>query len=241
MRCETWTGLEVRIVGGPDREGGGAGPVVLLMHGFGAPGDDLVALWRMLDVPEDIRFVFPAAPLVLNLGFGESRAWWMLDMERLTQKRAQGDWDELTKEIPVGLHSARDQLLRFLDEMESRLPGPAQHLVIGGFSQGAMLACDLVLRTKRPLAGLVLLSASVIARDDWVSLIPNRQGLRVFQSHGTDDPLLSCHVAQQLRDALTAGGIDVEWHEFRGGHEIPMQVLDRLGHFIRTIFPESGN
>ena len=83
MRSETWAGLEVCITGGHDREGGGTGPLVMLLHGFGAPGDDLVDLWRMLDVPNEIRFLFPAAPLTLNLGFGDSRAWWMLDMERI--------------------------------------------------------------------------------------------------------------------------------------------------------------
>ena len=234
MRCETWAGLQVRIAGGPDREGGGTGPVVLLMHGFGAPGDDLAALWQMLDVPENTRFVFPAAPLTLNLGFGESRAWWMLDMERLTQQRAQGKWDELTKEIPAGLNTAREQVLRFLNEVETQMNVTPQQIMIGGFSQGAMLACDLVLRAGRSFAGLVLLSGSIIAQDEWVSHIPDHQGLRVFQSHGTDDPLLACTVAQQLRDVFRDGGLDVEWHEFRGGHEIPMHVLEQLGQFIRT-------
>ena len=103
---------------------------------------------RMLDVPEKTRFVFPAAPLTLNLGFGESRAWWMLDMERLTQQRAQGRWDDLIKEIPVGLNTAREQVLRFLNEVENQMKVTPQQIMIGGFSQGAMLACDLVLRTR---------------------------------------------------------------------------------------------
>ena len=236
MRSETWAGLEVCITGGPDREGGGTGPVVMLLHGFGAPGDDLVALWRMLDVPPEIRFVFPAAPLTLNLGFGESRAWWMLDMERLTQARAQGLWDMLIREIPAGLQPAHDQLKKFIDEATQQLNIPAQHLVLGGFSQGAMLACDVVLRTPLPIAGLVMMSGSIISRDAWFSSIPHRKGLPVFQSHGKDDPLLSCAVAQQLREAFLAGGLEVDWNEFRGGHEIPLQVLEQLSRFLRRTF-----
>ena len=235
MRVETWAELEVIITGGQDREGGGTGPAVLLLHGFGAPGDDLVALWRMLDVPHEIRFLFPSAPLSLNLGFGESRAWWMLDMERLMQARAQGLWEDLTREIPAGLQPAHHQMVNFLDEADHQLNILPQHLVIGGFSQGAMLACDVVLRTERPVAGLVLMSGSVISREAWFSSIPHRKGLPVFQSHGTDDPLLSCTVAKQLRDALIAGGAQVDWNEFRGGHEIPPQVLDNLGRFLRKV------
>ena len=236
MRCENWGGLEACITGGPDREGGGNGPVVVLMHGFGAPGDDLVSLWRMLDVPEKTRFVFPAAPLSLDLGFGESRAWWMLDMERLTRERTSGNWKKLAKEIPVGLQPAREQVLHLLNEVEQKLMVTSEQIVLGGFSQGAMLACDLILRTDRPFAGLVLMSASIIAEDEWIPLISNRKGMPVFQSHGLDDPLLSYEMAQQLRDELLSGGLEVEWIEFRGGHEIPIPVLERLGLFIQKVF-----
>src|SRR5580704_2280770 len=43
--------LDARVTGGSDREGGGDGPVVVLLHGFGAPGDDLVPLGRVLAAP----------------------------------------------------------------------------------------------------------------------------------------------------------------------------------------------
>ena len=89
MREAIFGGLRVRITGGSDREGGrkGEGPTVVLLHGFGAPGDDLVPLWRVLDVPREVRFVFPAAPLPLDMGYGDARAWWLIDMERI--ERAQ--------------------------------------------------------------------------------------------------------------------------------------------------------
>ena len=56
MREETIAGLQVRFTGGTDRNGGGDGPLVVLMHGFGAPGTDLVPLARVLDVPREVRF-----------------------------------------------------------------------------------------------------------------------------------------------------------------------------------------
>ena len=236
MRQEIIAGLETLITGGPDREGGGNGPVVVLLHGFGAPGDDLVPLWRMLDVPDRIRFVFPAGPLRLSLGVGDSRAWWMLDMDRLIRERNSGKWTELIKEVPEGLQEARERMVRFLRELEPVLHAVPRHMLIGGFSQGATLACDLALRSDHPFAGLILLSGTIIAQDEWLPLLPSRKGLPVFQSHGTDDPILACEVARQLRDALQAGGLNVEWHEFRGGHEIPLPVLERLGPFIRRVF-----
>ena len=58
MKVDTFGGLTVRLTGGADRDGGGSGgTVVVLLHGFGASGSDLVPLWRVLDVPETTRFV----------------------------------------------------------------------------------------------------------------------------------------------------------------------------------------
>ena len=48
MRTTTLGQLTVHLTGGTDREGGGDGPLVVLLHGFGAPGTDLVPLWREL-------------------------------------------------------------------------------------------------------------------------------------------------------------------------------------------------
>ncbi len=82
MREERFAGITVRLTGGEDREGGGDGPLVVLMHGFGAPGTDLVDLWRVLNVPSSTRFAFPEAPHEIPGMFG-ARAWWMLDLARV--------------------------------------------------------------------------------------------------------------------------------------------------------------
>lgn len=241
MRHEHWAGLDVCVTGGLDRQGSGDGPLVVLLHGFGAPGDDLVALWRYLKVPENVRFLFPAAPLNLDMGFGDAKAWWMLDMERITQARAQGQWDTLSQEIPRGLERARTLVHNLLTQATETLSVPSGSLVIGGFSQGAMLSMDLALRSDIPLAGLALLSGTLIAKQEWLTRLPNRKGLRVFQSHGIDDPILSFPMAQQLRNHLQTAGLPVNWIEFQGGHEIPVQVLNGLGNFLQVVLNPEVN
>ncbi len=231
MREATFGGLKVRIAGGIDREGGGDGPVVILLHGFGAPGDDLVSVWRMLDVPDQIRFVFPVGPLALDLGFGGGRAWWMIDMERLLSGKERD-----AREIPQGLSESRGTILAFLEDLKGQLNVRPERIILGGFSQGAMLASDVVFRTDDPFAGLVIMSGTLLAKDEWASLIPKRKDLEVFQSHGRDDPLLPFGTAQQLRDLLKSGGVEVKWQEFRGGHEISPLVLEQLAGFIRARF-----
>jgi phospholipase/carboxylesterase len=236
MRQEQWAGLEVCITGGLDRQGSGDGPLVVLLHGFGAPGDDLVALWRYLKVPDEVRFVFPSAPLKLDMAYGDARAWWMLDLERVTRARELGQWEELSKEIPRGLVPARTQLLDLLAVSMEKLAPSTPSIILGGFSQGAMLATDLALHSEIPLSGLVLLSGTIIARENWLARLPHRKGLPVFQSHGTDDPILAFSAAQELRAHIQNAGLPVRWVEFQGGHEIPFQVLELLGSFLQSVF-----
>ncbi|MCP9450346.1 MAG: hypothetical protein NNA21_09865 [Nitrospira sp.] len=235
MRRALIGGLNVRITGGADGHGGGAGPLVILLHGFGAPGDDLVPLADVIDAPAGTRWLFPEGPLSLDWGIGDARAWWIIDFARLQEDRAAGRIRDLSIEIPQGLALARERFLSFLNELPGQLPVDCRRTVIGGFSQGAMLTCDVALHTDYPFAGLVQLSGNLLAEAVWRPLAPRRRGLRVFQSHGTRDDILPHIGAERLRDLLTQAGLLVEWHSFRGGHEIPEEVIRKLGAFVKNV------
>lgn len=235
MREEQVGGLRIRATGGTDGKGGGHGPLVVLLHGFGAPGDDLVSLADALNVPAGTRFVFPEGPLSLSFGPGNARAWWILDMARIAADQAAGRPRDLSQDIPKGLAPARETLLAFLKEIERVFNADPHKTILGGFSQGAMLSCDVMLRTMQPYAGLVQLSGTLLAKQEWAALFPKRKGLPVFQSHGTQDEVLPYVGAEGLRDQLVHAGLSVEWHSFRGGHEIPRAVLQRLGLFITKL------
>jgi phospholipase/carboxylesterase len=122
-----------------------------------------------------------------------------------------------------------------LDELEQALGVTGDRVVLGGFSQGSMAACDIALRTERPLAGLVLLSTTLLAQHVWVPAMPRRAGLPVFQSHGRGDHLLPFFLAERLRDHLRDAGVDMTWCEFAGDHEIPAAVLAELGSFLGRV------
>jgi phospholipase/carboxylesterase len=235
MRLANLGGLAVRIVGGSDGSGGGDGPVVVLMHGFGAPADDLIPLAEMLRPPGPIRFAFPAAPMSLPSMWGAGRAWWMIDVVRF-QLATANEAHQLADKEPEGLADARAQVVAMLDELEAQLGASGERLVLGGFSQGAMVACDVALRSQRPLAGLLLMSGVMMCRPEWLPLLPARAGLPVFQSHGRQDPILPIVLATELRDAMVAAGLQHEWIDFSGGHEIPPQVVARASAFLaRTL------
>jgi len=239
MREFQFGGLKARLTGGHDGQGGGRGPLVILLHGFGAPGDDLVPLGDVIDAPVGTRWLFPEAPLSLSAGFGDARAWWIIDMARIQADRTAGRVRDLSMEIPKGLALAREQVGRFLKELPRHLPADFRKIVIGGFSQGAMVTCDAVLQTDYPFGGLVQLSGNLLAQPVWGPLMLKRRGLPVFQSHGLQDDILPYIGAERLRDALTKSGLAVEWHTFGGGHEIPEPVLRRLGVFLTKVLSKA--
>ena len=235
MREEYIGGLRTSILGGTDGKGGGHGPLVLLLHGFGAPGNDLVSLAADVTVPPGTRFIFPEGLLSLSFGPRDARAWWLIDMARLAADQAAGRVRDLSQDIPKGLAPARETMLTFLEELEHTFGADPQKTVLGGFSQGAMLACDLMLRTTKSYAGLIQLSGTLLAAQEWLPLLQKRKGLPVFQSHGIQDVILPHVGAERLRDTLSKSGLAVEWHSFRGGHEIPVPVLQRLGVFLTKV------
>jgi phospholipase/carboxylesterase len=240
MREETFGDLTVRVTGGTDHQGGGAGPAVVLLHGFGAPGTDLVSLGRVIGAPPGTRFVFPEGPLALDPGFG-GRAWWMIDVMALQSSILRGELRDRSSMVPEGLSGARANVNAMLDDMERALS--PSHLILGGFSQGAMLSCDVALRSERRLDALFLLSGTLLADGEWRPLMPRRRGLPVLVTHGREDHLLPFAMAERLKDALSGAGLAVRWIPFRGGHEIPGAAVDAmsemLGDVVRTPSPGS--
>jgi phospholipase/carboxylesterase len=236
MRRVRIADLDVVLAGGIDREGGGDGPMLVLMHGFGAPGDDLLPLGRQLAVDKSVRFAFPAAPHLLEMGLPpeqSGRAWWYIDMVELQRAVMQRDYAALTGRVPDGLSEARAQVLRLLDELERDYGAARGKLVLGGFSQGAMLATDVTLHAERPPAGLAILSGSLIAKGEWLPRMKARAGSPVLQSHGRADPVLGYDIAEALRKELVDAGLDVEFVAFSGGHGIPDGALGGLSRLIK--------
>jgi phospholipase/carboxylesterase len=218
-------GLDVVIGGGSDGNGAGDGPLLVLLHGFGAPAEDLVPLAYHLELPAGTRFVCPGAPLSLGMPFSDARAWWMIDFARLERGR-------YTQEVPPGLPESHARVVALLDECATTLGAAPERTVLGGFSQGSMLSIDVALRTTRPLAGLLLMSTSLIAEPEWAPRFATRRGLKVFQSHGTLDPILPYGIAERLRLLWEEAGADVTFVSFEGGHEIPPPVVAEAERFL---------
>ena len=222
---------------------GGSSPTipVVICHGYGAPGHDLAGIapeWIDLlgAAAESFRFVFPAAPHTLEeLGLFDGRAWWPINMAALQAAVQARSFDELHDQEPPGINEAREQLCQAISEIKSEMGDPAK-LVLGGFSQGAMLTMDTALRGSiDPPALLILFSGTVVCESDWSAVIPTRlANAHVYQSHGTIDPLLPFSSAERLRDLIAEAGIEADFHPFIGPHTIDAESISKTAMLLKS-------
>jgi phospholipase/carboxylesterase len=220
--------------------------VVVLCHGYGAPGTDLVGIADPLlrfdpQIAQHVVFIFPEAPLSLApQGYAGGRAWWHIDLQRLLSDPSPATLDTFRSACPEGLEQARSMLMLAIDEAREKWNLPIDRFVIGGFSQGSMLATDVSLHLAEPPALLCILSGATISEEKWRALALKRGPLRVLQSHGRYDDVLLFSEGVRLRDSLQAGGADVEFIEIQGAHEIGMPVLARLGAILRELSADAA-
>ncbi len=116
-------------------------------HGFGAGGDDLVGiageLLQMASLEKPVAMLFPAAPLSLaDQGMPDGRAWWLLSIQRLMDALGDGHFEQIREEVPEGIEEVRDQLSTTIALFLSRFGLDASQLMLGGFSQGAMICVE---------------------------------------------------------------------------------------------------
>ena len=197
--------------------GGRASGLVVLLHGYGANGDDLIALgdgWRR-SLP-DAAFVAPNAPQSIPGMYGGLQ-WFALTLR---------DPSEYWR----GVAAAQPALDRFLDAELARYRLTADRLVLVGFSQGTMMALHVGLRRAPPPAGIVAYSGLLAGPDH---LADTKVRPPVLLVHGEADDMIPIDALHMAREALAGAGIPVEWHVRPGlGHGIDPEAQWMAGHFI---------
>lgn len=209
---------------------------VVICHGYGASLDDLAPLaseWLTMlgEKAADFRFVFPNAPHSLaEMGMPTARAWWPINMARLAEAVQANSFEDLHNEVPPGIDQAQQCLDQVITAVLRDLPTETPRLVLGGFSQGAMLSMDTALRGKIDAPELLLqFSGTVVCRSLWETAAKDRlANTKVFQSHGTIDPVLPFASAEVLRDLLRLAGVSVDFHEFEGPHTIDGLSVEKV-------------
>jgi phospholipase/carboxylesterase len=221
---EPWGGLSVvRVSSMRDDERGGT--AVIVLHGWGAPGDDLVPIAEELKRP-GVRFFVPGAPLP---EMGGGRAWWHLDPHTRPPHAAT---DRVAPDFrpspPVVAARVAVQAL-IATVVDRHAP---ETVALLGFSQGAMLSIDVALAGTPAVARVVAMSGVLLVDSVPALIAPHAVKPRFLLSHGRQDPVVPFASGTRGKELLEAHGFPVSWHPFDGGHEIPPPVLADAERFL---------
>jgi phospholipase/carboxylesterase len=165
-----------------------AGALVLL-HGRGADEHDLFPLLDLLDPERRLVGVTPGGPLHLAPG---GRHWYALG--------------GIPTPDPATFHETAPRVAAFLDE----LPVSIDRVVLGGFSQGAVMSYAMSLGPGRPRPAALVAMAGFLPRvPDWPLRPEQLAGVPVAIAHGSLDPVIPAQFAAEAEAALTEAGADV--------------------------------
>lgn len=200
---------------------------LVLVHGHNMHPRNLLPFADSLGV--HARVVAPKAPYRVSR---HGWSWWPDDPELLFRRLAGGPTD-LHDLRPRDRVLSRSALKATLTELG--FPRPGARAVILGFSQGGMLACDLLLHEAVKMDAAVLVSSSCIALDEWRVRASKLAGVPVLVAHGRNDDRVRFSAGVRLRDFLVEAGADVSWRPFDGGHELSLPVWRHVRKLLHDI------
>jgi phospholipase/carboxylesterase len=209
---------------GPSRPpvaGGKPRRLVILLHGLGADGNDLIGLqqyWGRL-LPE-AEFVSQNAPFPCDMA-GYGYQWFSVQ-------------DRTPAAMLAGVRAAAPILDAYIDEELQKRGLTEADAALVGFSQGTMMSLYVGLRRERPLAGILGYSGRLIGPELLAGELRSRPP--VLLVHGTEDPLVPFESMAAAETALNAARVPVETLACPGiEHSIDPEGLQRGGLFLHQV------
>ncbi|HYX02989.1 MAG TPA: prolyl oligopeptidase family serine peptidase [Reyranella sp.] len=202
---------------GPHNDGK-AGHLIVLLHGYGADGNDLIGLAPALGpLMPDVVFYAPNAPFPCE---GNPFGYQWFPVSRLDPALAL-----------AGVRSAAPYVDAFLDEKMAEHGLDESKTCLVGFSQGTMMALHVGLRRAKPLAGIVGFSGMLAGPDILKDEIKSRPP--ILLAHGDSDEMLPHVLTLRAAEVLQQNGLEVGVHIAQGvGHGINDTALSLAARFL---------
>lgn len=202
----------------PPRSGEPPKKLMVLLHGYGADGSDLISLgyqWREL-WPE-MLFVSPNAPNVCGQNPG-GYEWFPLSGDRIAGRIE-------------GAANARPVLVNFLIDLWAQTGLGAKDTILCGFSQGAMMALHVGTSLDQPVACIVAFSGAFLPDERFGTETYAKPPVALI--HGEADGVVDPGLSRAAADELSAAGFDVSLHISIGvGHGIAEDGLEFATEFL---------
>ena len=199
--------------------------IVLLLHGLGSNGQDLISLapyWA--DAVPDAVFVSPDAPFPCDMapGMRNSFQWFSL------QSRDPQD-------MLSGVQTAQPLLDAYIDRLLDEFGVEDGQLALVGFSQGTMMSLYVGPRRKKQIAGILGYSGALIGAESLGA--PEIQKPPVCLIHGQADDVVPVQAYHMARQVLEQNGFTVSGHTTPGlPHSIDGQGIEAGAAFLKSVF-----
>ena len=193
---------------------------IVLLHGRGTSEQDLLPLRDVFDPRGRLVGAFPRGPLELPpIG----HHWYLVE--------------QVGYPDPETFCATYERLGPWLDGLAERTGVPIERTVLGGFSQGAVMAWALALGPGRPRpAGLLAMSGFIPTVPDFELQLAGLDGFPVAITHGIDDPVISVELGRQARDRAKEAGADVAYRETDVPHIVDPRVVPGLVDWLDKRF-----
>jgi len=201
--------------------GGKPKQLIVLLHGYGADGNDLIGLAPVLaPLMPDAVFHAPNAPYPCE---GNPMGFQWFGINRLDPASRL-----------AGTRAAAPFVDTFLDETLAKYDLDESKTALVGFSQGTMMALHVGLRRARQVAGIVGFSGAMAGGDVLKDEIKVRPP--VLLVHGDADPMLPHQLTEEAAVALQRNGVEVAVHIAAGvGHGIDQTGLSHAARFLLKV------
>lgn len=222
-------GPRVPAANGPARQ------LVVLLHGYGADGGDLIELaaqWRR-DLPQ-AAFVAPHAPGLIP-GQPMGRQWFGLDTYDPGQLRRDPQHAAaLYAQLQAGAESAAPVLHDFLERELARHRLGAEQLALVGFSQGTMMALHVGLLQPLAPAAILGFSGALVGAQHLTTRASHARVPQILLIHGAADDIVPPEALFAALNGLGSAGIPARWHLCPGlPHGIDAEGMQLGGIFLR--------
>ncbi len=207
---------------------------MIIIHGLGDSGAGWTFMAEEFHKREEfkhINFIFPNAPtgpLFVNGNQPTSRWFNIFEFGNPSaQQDEEGYWNSCSKITDI-----------ISKEVKSGVP--SERIIVGGFSQGAVLSLGLAISYERKLAGILNMSGIFAMKKGVSSHIKTVNfDTPIFHGHGDIDPVFNIIFARQTAEYFRALGFkDYQFHEYIGMvHQTCSDEMNDIENFVRKALP----
>ncbi len=193
-------------------------PLLVLLHGYGSNEEDLLSFSRVLD--EKLMVISARAPGTIAPG---KFKWYDLNVQT----------GEMNDEQEV---ESRKLIVEFIDAVVKKYKSDSNNIILGGFSQGAIMALSVGLYYPEKVKGIAVLSGKALTVHENSQADPaSLKNVSFFVSHGTKDNIIPYEQAEKINTYLSGLNANLTFKSYESAHTINQENLRDLKEWVGSL------